>query len=136
MQGEVPNVTLQSDTNFIEYATDNSTSYAYAPFRDGFDQKIVIDKYTGQTDFKIRVYTNGLSPTQSSVERDYFFIDDTGELKISPGDTMVFTADERNNTFGKMTYETIIADEEYLRDERTLYPIKIDGFGVSNVYVY
>lgn len=56
--------------------------------------------------------------------------------KQRSADIIVFTADERNNTMGSMTYETVRAnqeyvltihlDAEYLADEDTAYPIRID----------
>ena len=52
------------------------------------------------------------------------------------GDIIIFTADERNNALGSMTHTTVREDQqyivtihidaEYLKDEKTKYPIRID----------
>ena len=57
-------------------------------------------------------------------------------MKATIGDILIFTADERNNALGTLTHETvqdkqaytltIHLDDEYLRDENTAYPIRID----------
>lgn len=63
-------------------------------------------------------------------------MDYDGKVKATIGDIVIFTADEANNTMGTMTYEvikpnyeyelTIHVDGDYLKDEKTVYPIRID----------
>ncbi len=57
-------------------------------------------------------------------------------MKAAIGEILIFTADERNNTLGTLTHETVRANQEYkltihidpdyLLDEDTVYPIRID----------
>ena len=57
-------------------------------------------------------------------------------IKATIGDIIIFTADERNNTLGEMECEAIKENEiykmiikvdaDYLKDEKTVYPIRID----------
>lgn len=139
VEGEFSDATRPGGGYFIEYAGDNNTSYMYGLHYDGFWQEIFVKQYTGQTDFKFRVYTNGLTPCQY-VEKDYFLADDTGEYVINLGAPISFTADERNNTFVDVKCETIRAneeylftlhlDEEYLSSEKTAHPLYFD-FGAS-----
>jgi hypothetical protein len=63
-------------------------------------------------------------------------IDDAGDIKAAIGDIIVFTADERNNTYGTLQATTIkpgeiyaltiVLDAGYLSDPNTAYPIRID----------
>ena len=125
---------LSSDNKKVSYPYDSKTSYEYSLTYTGFKEDIVVEEYTGQTEYVFRLYTNGLTLT----ERDgsYYLTDADGETKATVGDIIIFTADERNNTFGRMTHETvrenqeylmtIHVDADYLRSEATAYPIRID----------
>ena len=125
---------LSSDNKKVSYPYDSKTSYEYSLTYTGFKEDIVVEEYTGQTEYVFRLYTNGLMLT----ERDgsYYLTDADGETKATVGDIIIFTADERNNTFGRMTHETvrehqeylmtIHVDADYLRSEATVYPIRID----------
>ena len=128
-------VTASSDdTESVEYIVDDITSYVYELTYSGFKEDIVVAEYTGQTEYDFTLYTNGLTLCEES--GSYYLKDDSGEIKATIGDIIVFTADERNNTFGTMTYETVTDNEEYLltihldaeylQDEETVYPIRID----------
>lgn len=62
--------------------------------------------------------------------------DENGEVKATLGEVIVFSADNKNNTFGKYTIKeleknsrykvTVSVDREYLTDSKTKYPVKID----------
>ena len=118
----------------VSYPLDEKTSYVYELTYLGFKEDIVVKEYTGQTEYNFTIYTNGL--TLVCENGSYYLADDKGDIKATIGDIIVFTADERNNTFGKMTHETVRAgqeynmtihlDADYLKDENTLYPIRID----------
>lgn len=127
-------VSVSDDKKQVSYPLDSKTSYVYELTYLGFKEDIVVKEYTGQTEYNFTVYTNGLSLVCE--DGSYYLADDKGDIKATIGDIIVFTADERNNTFGKMTHETvrqgqeynmtIHLDADYLKDENTLYPIRID----------
>lgn len=118
----------------VSYAIDENTSYEYTLTYAGFKEDIVVKNYTGQTEYTFRLYTGGLSLVQRA--GSHVLVDEDGTIKASIGDIIVFTADERNNTMGEMTYQVISDKEEYLitihledaylKDEKTAYPIRID----------
>ncbi len=70
------------------------------------------------------------------IDGSWFLCDDTEAIRATIGDIIIFTADERNNAFGSLTVETVTAnqeyrmtihvDDDYLTDEKTVYPIRID----------
>ena len=118
----------------VAYVYDASTILEYTPTYNGFKEDIVVSEYTGQTEYTFRLYTGGLKLVGQGEE--FRLVGADGETRAYLGDIIIFTADERNNTFGSMTAETIRENEEYkltihvdadyLRDERTVYPIRID----------
>ena len=131
---KVPAAAISSDNKKITYSLDSSTSYVYELTYTGYKEDIVVKKYTGQTEYMFKLYTNGLTLTK--INETYCLTDSDGEIKAIIGDVIIFTADERNNTFGSITYQTvrqnqeynitIHVDADYLRDPRTVYPIRID----------
>lgn len=118
----------------VAYVYDASTILEYTPTYNGFKEDIVVSEYTGQTEYTFRLYTGGLKLVEQG--EGFRLVGADGETRAYLGDIIIFTADERNNTFGSMTAETIRENEEYkltihvdadyLRDERTVYPIRID----------
>ncbi len=129
-----PTASLSTDSRKVTYKLNDTTSYVYELTYAGFKEDIVVSEYTGQTEYKFRIYTNGLTLHEES--ESFFLIDERGTVKATIGDIIVFTADERNNTMGSMTYSTIKEnreyeltihlDPEYLADDDTAYPIRID----------
>ena len=125
---------LSDDGKKITYACGNSTALEYTLTYTGFKEDIVVEKYTGQTDFDFTLKTNGLILV--SEDGSYYLRDLSGKTKATLGDIIIFTADERNNAFGSMTHKTVEegqeyvitvhVDDEYLKDEKTVYPIRID----------
>ena len=125
---------LSEDNEMVSYPFGNKTTLEYTLTYTGFKEDIVVEEYTGQTEYAFRLYTNGLTLVEE--DGSYYLANENNEIKATIGDIIIFTADERNNTFGSMTYETITANEEYLmtihvdadylKDEKTVYPIRID----------
>lgn len=125
---------LSKDCEKVKYSLDKDTSYEYSLTYTGIKENIVVNKYTGQTEFDFKLYTNGLELTQ--IENEYFLKDSKGNIRVNIGDVIIFTKDNKNNALGSMTYETVIdgeeyilnlhVDDDYLKDPRTAYPIKID----------
>jgi len=94
----------------------------------------VVSEYTGQTEYTFTLNTNGLYLREN--DGSFYLADEKGVEKATIGDIIIFTADERNNTFGSMTAKTVTEGEKYeltihidadfLKDENTAYPIRID----------
>ncbi len=132
--GIEPTAELSNDGKVVSYEMNDITSFVYELTYAGFKEDIVVDEYTGQTEYKFTLLTNGL--TLCEEYGSYYLADAEGNAEATIGDIIVFTADERNNTMGSMTYEavrdsqeyvlTIHLDAEYLADEDTAYPIRID----------
>lgn len=122
------------DADTVAYTYDDKTDYEYSLTYTGFKEDIVVHEYTGQTEYEFTIITNGLTLTDR--DGSYYLTDGSGAVKATIGDIIIFTADERNNAFGTLTHETVRAnqeykltihiDPEYLLDEDTAYPIRID----------
>lgn len=122
------------DENIVSYYYDDKTRYEYSTTYTGFKEDIVVEEYTGETEYYFNLKTNGLFLNE--IDNSLFLVDSDGEPKAAIGDILIFTADERNNTMGSMTYSEIAAGEEYcicihvdpdyLANPATVYPIRID----------
>ena len=122
------------DNETVSYYYDNKTTLEYSLTYTGFKEDIVVSEYTGQTEYAFLLETGGLTLTK--IDESYYLTNENGEIKATLGDIIIFTADERNNARGTMTHETvkenelyiitIHVDAEYLKDENTKYPIRID----------
>lgn len=129
-----PTARSSADKRSVTYALDGKTSYVYELTYAGFKEDIVVNEYTGQTEYSFILYTNGLTLCEEF--GSYYLADASGSIKATIGEIIVFTADERNNTMGSMSHETIKNDQaymltihldsDYLRDVETKYPIRID----------
>lgn len=125
---------LSDDGKKLTYVIDDKTSYVYSLTYCGIKEDIVVSEYTGQTEYEFILKTNGLHPEK--INDSVFLVDENKEIKASIGDIIVFTADNKNNTLGNIAYETVVSNEEYvftillesdyLKDEKTVYPITID----------
>ena len=125
---------LSDDNKTVTYKYDDKTDIEYSLTYTGFKEDIVVKEYTGQTEYEFTLYTNGLTLVKEN--GSYFLKDSNGKVQATIGDIIIFTADEKNNAFGNMTHETvnpnqeyvmtIHVDSEYLKDEKTKYPIRID----------
>ena len=130
---EVSTVT-RLDNETVSYYYDSNTTLEYSLTYTGFKEDIVVSEYTGQTEYHFLLETGGLTLTK--IDESYYLADENGEVKATLGDIIIFTADERNNALGSMTHVTvrenqqyiitIHVDAEYLKDEKTKYPIRID----------
>ncbi len=122
------------DTQTIAYTYDAKTTIEYGLTYSGFKEDIVVSEYTGQTEYPFILYTDGLNLT--NIDGGYYLTDNDGTIQASIGEIIVFTADERNNTFGTLQVTTIkpgqiygltiVLDADYLADPQTVYPIRID----------
>ena len=122
------------DEDTVAYTYDSATQLEYQLTYAGFKEEIVVSEYTGQTEYHFFLYTNGLALTQ--LDGGYYLTDEAGNIQSTIGDIIVFTADERNNTFGQLQAETvkengiylltIVLEADYLADPNTQYPIRID----------
>lgn len=118
----------------IQYRYDSKTTIEYSLTYTGFKEDIVVSEYTGQTEYAFTLRTGGYALEE--IDGSYFLVDDGGNIKATIGDIIIFTADERNNTMGSIVPTTIVENEEYLltivvdpdflADENTAYPIRID----------
>lgn len=126
--------TAELSDNTVIYEYDSYTSYEYTLTYAGFKEDIVVSEYTGQTEYTFTLYTNGL--TLADDDGDFYLCDEEGNIKATVGKIIIFTADEQNNAFGEMTAEAVVENEQYLltihldadylADEATKYPIRID----------
>jgi len=105
-------VDISDDGKKLTYAVDNKTSYVYSLTYLGIKEDIVVSEYTGQTEYEFTLYTNGLTLIEEYGA--YYLADAEGNIEATIGDIIVFTSDERNNTMGSMTYETVVANQEYV----------------------
>lgn len=122
------------DRKTVSYYYDESTEIEYSLTYTGFKEDIVVNEYTGQTEYEFILYTDGNSLVCE--DGSYFVVDENGKVKATVGDIIIITADNRNNTFGSIRSEvieenevyalTVVVDDEFLRDEKTAYPIRID----------
>lgn len=122
------------DSETVAYPYGDKTSIEYTLTYTGYKEDIVVSSYTGQTEYQFRLYTGGLQLIRE--DGSYYLADADGKLRATIGDIIVFTADERNNCMGSMTHVTVKPNEEYLltihldadylKDEKTAYPIRID----------
>ena len=128
-----------SDSDAIVYRCDPKTSYEYNITYSGYKENIVVTEYTGQTDYLFLLETDGLklsASSEGSHGSNLVLSNNEGTVVANIGDIIVFTADNRNNTFGEISYETVTEGSdyilrislsaEYLSDPDTHYPIYID----------
>lgn len=130
----VSHAATRIDEKTIQYRYDSKTTIEYSLTYTGFKEDIVVSEYTGQTEYAFTLRTGGYALEE--IDGSYFLVDDAGKIKATIGDIIIFTADERNNTMGQLVPTTIVENEEYLlnivvdpeflADENTAYPIRID----------
>lgn len=131
----VANATARKiDDKTVAYTYDDKTTLEYSLTYTGFKEDIVVSEYTGQTRYDFTLYTNGSKLMEK--EGSFYLVDTTGSVKAQLGDIIIFTADDKNNTMGDMVAKTVVENQEYLltilidpeflSDEKTAYPIRID----------
>ncbi len=122
------------DDKTVAYPYDAKTTIEYSLTYTGFKEDIVVSEYTGQTEYEFTLITNGLELV--GIDDSLYLVDENSVVKATLGDIIIFTADEANNSMGEMTFETLVdkqeylltihVDDNYLSDEKTVYPIRID----------
>lgn len=122
------------DNKTVSYDYDSKTTIEYSLTYTGFKEDIVVNEYTGQTEYDFTLYTNGLELTE--IDGSFYLVDEENVVKATLGDIIIFTADEKNNTMGDLNAQTVVAgqeylltivvDSEFLASEDTVYPIRID----------
>ncbi len=131
----VANATARKINNkTVAYTYDDKTTLEYSLTYTGFKEDIVVSEYTGQTRYDFTLYTGGLKLTERN--GSFYLTDASDAVKAQLGDIIIFTADDRNNTMGDMVAKTVVENQEYLltilidpeflADEKTAYPIRID----------
>jgi uncharacterized protein YjdB len=126
---------LSTNRETVSYPFGVNTTLEYTLTYTGYKEDIVVSQYTGQTEYNFLLQTDGLIP-EMDTEGGWILKDSDGNPRASLGDIIIFTADERNNTLGRLTVETIKAnqiylltihvDSDWLSDPDTVYPIRID----------
>ena len=124
----------KSDSNRVEYAYDSDTSVQYELTYTGIKENIIVNQYTGQTEYSFLIKTNGLELVKNG--HTYSLVDEEKNVKAVIGDVIIYTADNKNNMIGTMSSQTvkdnemymitIHLDEEFLKNADTAYPIIID----------
>lgn len=121
---------------FDEY-TDVEYTYTY----DGVKEDIILEKYNGINKFDFELLTNGLELCED--KGVLLLKDNNGNVQAVIGEIVVFSADNKNNTMGKYQIIekeknnyyviSVTVDNEYLKSEKTKYPVTIDPSIKSNV---
>ena len=127
-------VQTEDDTVLYRDVFDSSTDIEYTYTYSGVKENIILDSYNGKSSFDYEVTTGGLSLYED--KGTLLLADENGEVRATLGEVIVFSADNKNNTFGKYTIKeleknsrykvTVSVDREYLTDPKTKYPVKID----------
>lgn len=126
-------VQTEEDTVLYSDVFDSSTDIEYTYTYSGVKENIILESYNGKNSFDYEVTTGGLTLYED--KGTLLLADENGEVKATLGEVIVFSADNKNNTFGKYTIKeleknsrykvTVSVDREYLTDPKTKYPVKI-----------
>lgn len=129
-----PAVKTADDTVVYSDVFDSSTNIEYTYTYGGVKENIVLESYNGKNSFDYEITTGGLSLYED--KGTLLLADESGDVKATLGEVIVFSADNKNNTIGKYKVEeleknnrykvTMIVDRAYLTDPDTKYPVKID----------
>ena len=135
-----PAVKTADDTVVYSDVFDSSTNIEYTYTYGGVKENIILESYNGKNSFDYEITTGGLSLYED--KGTLLLADESGDVKATLGEVIVFSADNKNNTFGKYKVEeleknnrykvTMIVDRAYLTDPDTKYPVKIDPYIKSN----
>lgn len=127
-------VQTEEDTVLYSDVFDSSTDIEYTYTYSGVKENIILESYNGKNSFDYEITTGGLSLYED--KGTLLLADESGDVKATLGEVVVFSADNKNNTFGKYKVEeleknsrykvTVSVDREYLTDPKTKYPVKID----------
>lgn len=134
-ENNIPYGAMAEDHKSLVYAVDDNLRLEYSLTMLGYKEDIILAAYDGRHTFEFMVYTNGLELIKNDL--GYLrLVDDDGNVVVNIGEVIIFTADNRNNSLGDMDFDiiedreiykiTIDVDEDYLTDENTAYPVRID----------
>lgn len=122
------------DTVVYSDVFDSSTNIEYTYTYGGVKENIILESYNGKNSFDYEITTGGLSLYED--KGTLLLADESGNVKATLGEVVVFSADNKNNTFGKYKVEeleknsrykvTVSVDRECLTDPKTKYPVKIN----------
>lgn len=128
------------DTVVYSDVFDSSTDIEYTYTYGGVKENIILESYSGKNSFDYEITTGGL--TLHEDKGTLLLADESGDVKATLGEVIVFSADNKHNTIGKYKVEeleknnrykvTLTVDKEYLTDPDTKYPVKIDPYIKSN----
>ncbi|MDL2287425.1 RICIN domain-containing protein [Eubacteriales bacterium OttesenSCG-928-G02] len=122
--------------NAINYknAFGASTRLEYIPQYSGIKENIILDKYTGQTEFSFILNTSGLFLV-SDEYKNFSLNDKDGEKVAILGQVISFDA-KNKTSYGEMKTKTIVegkqyvvtlcVDKEFLTSADTAYPVTVD----------
>lgn len=122
------------DTVVYSDVFDSSTNIEYTYTYGGVKENIILESYNGKNSFDYEITTGGLSLYED--KGTLLLADESGDVKATLGEVVVFSADNKNNMFGKYKVEeleknsrykvTVSVDRECLTDPKTKYPVKIN----------
>lgn len=122
------------DTVVYSDVFDSSTNIEYTYTYGGVKENIILESYNGKNSFDYEITTGGLSLYED--KGTLLLADESGDVKATLGEVVVFSADNKNNTFGKYKVEeleknsrykvTVSVDRDCLTDPKTKYPVKIN----------
>ena len=122
------------DTVVYSDVFDSSTDLEYTYTYGGVKENIILESYSGKNSFDYEITTGGLTLYED--KGTLLLADESGDVKATLGEVIVFSADNKHNTLGEYKIEeiekdnrykvTLTVDKEYLTDPDTKYPVKID----------
>lgn len=125
---------VKGDTSKATYEYDANTDIEYSLTYNGMKEDIIVDKYTGVSEYSFILLTDGLKLTEKG--GCLTLVDKNNIDKVCVGDVIIYTANHKKTEYGTMSYKTIKEneeyivtihiDEEFLKAKDTAYPIIID----------
>lgn len=129
---------LNAAENTVTYAQafDDSINIVYTPLLNGVKEDIVLNGYTGIHTFQFLIETDGMGVYYDE-EQELYYINssETAEGGFNIGQVYIYDKNQRVD-IGSMTVTTveenqtylltITANENFLTDEETVYPVTID----------
>ena len=129
---------LNAAENTVTYAQafDDSINIVYTPLLNGIKEDIVLNSYTGIHTFQFLIETDGMGVYYDE-EQELYYINssETAEGGFNIGRVYIYDKNQRVD-IGSMTVTTveenqtylltITANESFLTDEETVYPVTID----------
>lgn len=127
--------TLQDNSVVYESFFGAGTSLVYTPLLSGVKEEIILEEYLPNQSFSFLLYTDGLYVTESEGRYILTQTKTSADAVLYLGDIVVYDAVGRPS-LGNLTVETVkdgniyaltvSADEAFLADPATVYPVTID----------